>query len=145
MTAVDFGEWAADGLTLTFGGRTYDVRPPSVEGAKQVLAAAVRGEINLGLIEGEIPDEVQQVLNSIGDTHPALGSVYDELVRDGVDSATIDRMGYYAVFYWARGREYADKLAAILWAPRAIADGAPKDGGRAPKGSKRRRTGRRTA
>lgn len=130
MAAVDFGEWAAlEGLTLTLGGRTYTVPPPTVGAMRQILAAAVRGEVNLGLVKGEVPAEVQAVLDTIGPhDQPALGPVYDALVADDVPKAVIDRMTYYAVFYWARGREYADALARILWTPRdsEVDEPAPK-------------------
>lgn len=130
MGAVDFAEWAAPGLELTFGGRTYMVRPPSVREAAQVLAAAVRGEVALGLVSGPVPDEMQAVLDQIGDSHPGLGDdVHAQLVSDGVPQQTIDRMAYYAVFYWARGRQYADTLARLMWSPPAESAGeeaAPK-------------------
>ena len=133
MSAVDFGEWAAvEGLTLTLGGRTYTVPPPTVGAMRQILAAAVRGEVNLRIVQGEIPAEVQEVLDTIGPhDHPALGPVYDQLVADDVPKLAIDRMAYYAVFYWARGREYADALARILWTPRDLdaeaEEASPKD------------------
>ena len=131
MGAVDCAEWAAPELELAFGGRTYMVRPPTVAASRQLLAAAVRGEVRLGLVKGEVPDDLLPILDSIGDSHPALGEVYDQLAADGVPQVTIDRMSYYATFYWTRGREYADALANILWAP------APSVGGEgeAPKGS----------
>lgn len=133
MSAVDFGEWAAvDGLTLTLGGRTYTAPPPSVRAMRQVLAAAVRAEVNLGLVKGEIPDEVQAVLDDISaDEHPALGPVYGQLADAGTPQVVVDRMAYYAVFYWARGRAYADELARALWAP-ATTEGSGEPG--APKG-----------
>jgi hypothetical protein len=128
MSAVDFGQWAAPDLVLTFGGATFTVSPPCVADAKKVLAAAVRGEVNLGLVKGEIPDEIQEILVSIRpDEHPALGKAYDEMVAAGVPAVTIDRMGYYAVFYWARGKKYADALGALLWMPRAIGEQAGAD------------------
>lgn len=131
MGAVDFSEWVAPDLTITLGDRTYTVRPPSVEAAKQILAAAVRGEVNLGLVKGTVPPEVQAVLDAIEpDRHPALGDAFTAMVEDGVPATTIDRVAYYAVFYWARGKEYADTLAKVLWLPRDVAsagsDAAPK-------------------
>jgi len=133
VTAVDFGEWAAvDGLPLTLGGRTYTVRPPSVRAMRQVLAAAVRAEVNLGLVQGEIPAEIQAVLDDIKPgEHPGLGDVYDQLDADGVPQVVVDRMTYYAVFYWARGKAYADSLATILWTPRDVGDAGDTE---APKG-----------
>src|SRR5690349_20709643 len=116
MSAVDFGSWAAPSLILTLGDRTYEVRPPSVEGAKQLLAAAVSGEVKLGLVKGPIPDDVQAVLDTIlPGEHPALGDAYDWMLADGIDEPTLNRMAYYAVFFRARGKEYADTLAALLW------------------------------
>jgi hypothetical protein len=132
MSAIDFGEWVAPDLELQMGGRTYLVRPPTVEAAKMILAAAVRGEVNLGLVKGEIPAEVQAILDSIGDEHPALGDAHAAMVADKVPAATIDRAAYYAVFYWARGKEYADTLAKLLWLPRDLTPGATGDA--SPKG-----------
>jgi len=117
--AVDFSEGAAPALELTFGGRTYEVQPPTVEGSKQLIAAAVRAEVNLGLVKGEIPPAVLEVLSTIGPgEHPALGEAYALLAADGVPQQSIDRMAYYATFYWARGKEYADSLATILFTAR---------------------------
>jgi len=119
MSAVDFEQWAVPNLSLPFGDRTFTVRPPSVEEAKQVLAAAALGEVRFGLVAGPVPDEIVRVLETIGDTHPALGAdAYAEMVGARVPSPTIDRMSVYATFYWARGRAYADTLARVLWTPR---------------------------
>ena len=130
--AVDFGEWAAPGLELTFGGGTYLVPPPTVEDAKKLLAMAVRAEIGLGLVKGDVPDEVQAVLDTIpSGEHPALGPAYALLVAADVPQPTIDRMAYYATFYWARGKGYADALARILWGP---VEAEEAEAGDAPKG-----------
>lgn len=131
--AVDFAAWARPDLELTLGGRTYSVRPPSVETAATIVACAVRGELNLGIVRGEMPPELQELLDAIEPgEHPALGETYHRLAEDGVDQVTIDRMAYYAVFYWARSKEYADWIAELLWTIESGGDGAG-DGG-APKG-----------
>lgn len=136
-SASDFQSWAEPDLVIPLGGQTFQVRPPSVDDAAKVLACAVRGEVNLRMIEGPIPDEVQAVLDTIGpDDHPALGETYHEMKRAGLSPVTIDRLGYYAVFYWARGEEYADTLARLLFTPRVTDDLFPdEDGEPAPKGS----------
>lgn len=132
-TASDFASWAVPDLIIPLGGQTYTVRPPSVDDTGKLLACAVRGEVNLGIVDGSIPDDVQEILDSIEpDQHPALGATYHQMVADGVDPVTIDRMAYYAVFYWARGKEYADTIAALLWAPRDLA--AESEAVPAPKG-----------
>jgi len=146
VSAVDFEAWATPPLVLTLAGHTYTVDPPTVGAMRQVLAAAVRGEVNLGLVIGPVPDEVQAVLDAMApDEHPALGHVWHQMADDGQARVTIDRMAYYAVFYWARGKEYADALAAQLWTPRDVEEPTERTGGAAPKGSSRRRTGRPTA
>ncbi|HWU30193.1 MAG TPA: hypothetical protein VN041_14010 [Microbacterium sp.] len=133
-TAPDFAAWAVPDLVLPLGERTYTVRPPSVDAMGKLLACAVRGEVNLGIVEGEIPDEVQGILDTIGPKeHPALGATYQQLVDDGIDPWTIDKMAYYAVFYWTRGKEYADELAVLLFAPRDMDE--PGEAEAAPKGS----------
>jgi hypothetical protein len=132
-TASDFASWAVPDLIIPLGERTYPVRPPSVDDTGKLLACAVHGEVNLGIVEGSIPDDVQEILDSIEpDQHPALGVTYHQMVSDGVDPVTIDRMAYYAVFYWARGKEYADTIAALLWAPRDLATESGSES--APKG-----------
>ena len=132
MSAVDFESWAVQPLKLTLGERTYLVRPPSVESAGQLLAAAIRAEVNLGIHPGPVPDEVTKVLDTIEPgQHPALGRTYEQLLADGVDQPTVDRMAYYAVFYWARGKQYADTIAVLLWAPRDV---EPAEETPAPKG-----------
>ncbi|MFP7833135.1 hypothetical protein [Marisediminicola sp. LYQ134] len=134
MGAVDFSEWAAPALELPFEGRIYRVQPPTVEGAKKVLAAAVRGEVKLGLVAGEVPPEVEAILATIKPgEHPALGRAYQQMADDGVPAVTIDRMAYYATFFWARGREYADRLAVILFAPRELPTDAEEGGDADPK------------
>ena len=75
-----------------------------------------------------------------GVLHHPLGAAYAEMSDAGVPAVTIDRMAYYAVFFWARGKEYADGLAALLWTPPPA--GSEGGGDADPKGSSRRRTGR---
>lgn len=143
MSAVDFAEWAAPNLEfVNLGGHNFTVCPPTVEEVPRVLALAVRGEVNLGIVPPgtEIPDAILEVLADIGpEDHPALGTTFYEMKAKGVNAPTIDRAAYYATFYWARGKRYADALAGLLFAPRASGDGAapdaPSDGGGArPKG-----------
>lgn len=117
---VNFAAWAVPPLPLTLGEHTYQVRPPSVGDMGKLLACAVRAEVNLGLVKGPIPADVQAVLDTIKPTdRPALGiEVYDQMVADGQHPTSIDRMAYYAVLYWARGKTYADAVATLLWTPR---------------------------
>lgn len=120
-TASDFASWAIPDLVIPLKGsdgelREFVVHPPSVDDMGKLLASAIRGEVNLGIVKGEIPAEVQEVLDSIKDEHPSLGTAYREMVDAGVNPITIDRMAYYCVFYWTRSKEYADKLAVLLWA-----------------------------
>ena len=133
MSAKDFGAWAIPQLRLELGGKVYMVDPPSVAAGGKLLASAARGEAALSGVN-VVPEEVQAVLATIEPgEHPALGAaVHAQLVADGVHQATIDRMAYYATFYWARGEEYADAIAKLLWAPRVASDEG--SGELAPKG-----------
>lgn len=142
MVLKDFKAWAEPSLRLPWGDRIYEVHPPSVGDAKKVLAAAVRAEIELGLVDSkDVPDGALEVLNDIepGDAF-SLGAAYDEMAADGVPQRTIDRMAYYAVFYWARSEAYADWVATIMFAPREVADVNPK-----ARSSSQPKTGRRGA
>lgn len=130
MSAVDFASWVFPDLTLTLRGRDYTVPPPSVEASKQIVAAAALLEIKFGLIKIPVPPEMQSVLESIGDRHPALGDeAYAEMVADGLPAVVINRMSVYATLYWARGREYAETMARVLWTPEVVAEAAERAGG----------------
>ncbi|WP_091232643.1 hypothetical protein [Microbacterium sp. 3J1] len=133
-TASDFASWAVPDLVIPLGDREYIIPPPSVDDMGKLIACAVRGEVKLGIVDGPIPDQVQAVLDTISpDEHPALGeATYAQMVADGVHPTTIDRMAYYSVFFWTRGKDYADGLAVLLWgreeSERAEAEEpAPKD------------------
>ncbi|WP_295035404.1 hypothetical protein [uncultured Microbacterium sp.] len=131
-SASDFKAWAQPDLVIPFRGRDFIVAPPSVDDSAKLLACAVRAEVAFGLAEGPIPDEVHAVLDTISpDEHPALGSVYNEMVAAGLSPVTIDRMAVYAIFYWARGEEYADKLATVLWTPRELPEAGEPAGPKA--------------
>lgn len=145
VSAVDFTEWAAPDLTFTFpesafekghgiGGRTFIVRPPTVDGMTKVLALAIRGEVELRMVDGvtEVPAEIQATIDTIGpDEHPALGATFDEMRNAHLTDPTINRAAYYAIFHWARGKQYADDLAEQLFKPRELATAgadAPRKG-----------------
>lgn len=149
MTAVDFDDWAAPDLVLTFKGREYRVPPPCTIDAKKLLAAAALGEIRLGMVSGEASEEVQRILTGIRPTdHFALtDAVYEQMVADKVPMTTIDRMSFYAVFYWARGKQYADMVAGFMWSAELALEAAAKATADIPKAprSSRPKTGSSTA
>lgn len=136
-TASDFASWAIPDLIIPLRCadgelREFVVHPPSVADMGKLLASAVLGELKLGIVKGEIPPDVQDVLDSMNGEHPSLGTAYQEMVDAGVHGITIDRMAYYCVFYWTRGKEFADTIAVLLWARESLDDEgtdepAPKD------------------
>lgn len=145
-SAVDFSEWVAPDLVMPLGDRVYRVPAPSLRRAQKIIALAVRIEVRLGAVIGEIPAEVQEILDTItGVERPGLGPVAQQMTDDDVAIETIDRMEYYAVCYWARGRQYADAVAVLLWGPRAEVES--EAGETAPKALTRSplKSGRSTA
>lgn len=148
MVSVDFTSWVSPDLELTLGGHTYQVRPPSVARGRQITACVVRAEINLGLVQGTIPDDLAAVLEQIA-TDPlgviTLGrDVYDRMVADEVPVLDIDRAAYYAMWFWARGKGMADWVANLMWAPD---QNTLDEGEQGPKARRRPRSksGRSTA
>lgn len=116
MSTVDFEQFAVPALHLPLGGRTYVVSPPSVEDAAKILALAVAAEVKLGIVTGEVPPEIQGILDTIGqDEHPALREAYGQMRLHEVPAATIDRAAMFAVFFWAKGRAYAEAIATLLF------------------------------
>lgn len=132
---MDFAGWAVPDLVITLGGKDYTVRPPSVEGAKAILALAVQSEIRLRLVQGDMPADLQATIDDLVAAETPRGvvslgqDIYDELVADGHPPVTIERVGLYAVYFWARGRERADAIAHALWTPddQEPADEGPED------------------
>jgi hypothetical protein len=120
MPAVDFSEWAVPDLAIALGGRDFTVRPPSVEGARALVALTVAWEVQNGLTDGELPDDVQTVIDAHRDQSLAdlsLGAdVHAQLVEAGYPPETIRRVAMYALLYWTRGRSRADYVARTLWA-----------------------------
>lgn len=120
--SVDFDGWAFPGLRLTLGGREYVFPPPSVEDSKRIVAIAARTEIRFGLSKAKMPKDLEAEVQRL-DNRP-LGEItlgeggYQQLVDDKVPSPTVERMAFYALFYWARGKDRADSIAAALWTPR---------------------------
>ena len=130
-TIVDFGEWSsAPGFTVKLGGGTYEVPPRNLDDWGLCAAAATLGEYRLGFVKGDAPASVlEQVARIKPGDHPALGPVYNQMIADGLPQILVDRVAYYAVFLVARGKEYADALAGLIWA-----DGKTDTGEPAPKG-----------
>lgn len=121
MAAIDFAEWVAPDLSLTVGGRTYRVRPPTVAEARVIVALMIRTEERLGLVPAGAarPEGLDEALDQVGQRplgEVTLGrAVHRALMEDDVPAATVDRMSYYAMVFWARGRDRADAIARVLW------------------------------
>lgn len=142
--SVDFTAWVEPNLDVTLGGVQYSCPPPSVAAAKIIVAFAVLSEHRLGLVTGDPDPELVELADSRADSRLAvitLGStIYDRMVADGVTQTTIDRVGYYAMHFWARGKTQADWLAQAMWSPSA---GEPVDD--VPKARRRSKSGPSTA
>lgn len=142
MAAVDFSSWAVPDLVLTLGGVTYTVAPPSVERAKLILACTAKAEVDLGLHPGPVPEDIVEALNQLGDTplgDVSLGPVVrQQLVDAGHPPLTIDRMAYYAMLFWARGKKRADAIATLLWTQMPDSLGDEAEGTDAPGEAARR-------
>jgi len=145
VPVADFTSWASPDLVLPLGGHTYTVRPPSVRGARRILACAIRIEHSVGVVTGPIPDELATLLEEIGGTLlevVAFGQdVYDRMLDDELPAIEMQRAAIWTVIYWARGRTIADAYGTALWGEQSEAAGAGEPD---PKGPPRRRSGRRT-
>lgn len=145
MAAVDFTDWAVGDLVLTIGGKEYRSKPPTVGQGKLLLALAVQAEVRLGLVEGDMPADLAELVDAAATTplsETSLGKeTRERLVSDGVNPETIRRMGIYGIFYWVRGKERADLLAEAMWR-KEDEEAAEAE---APKGRRPSKSGRSTA
>ena len=142
MPSVDFAAWVEPNLDVTLGGRDYSIPPPNVAKAKIIVALAVVSEHQVGLVKGDPDPEVVAIVEAQTDSLAVITlgqELYDRMGADGVSQVTIDRVGYYALHYWARGKPQADWMATVMWSPEASEPGEPS-----PKGQKRSRSGRST-
>ena len=146
MPSVDFTAWATPNLEVTLAGHDYSAKPPSVAQAKVILAFAVIAEHGLDLVKGEPDPELVALTKAqkVPLAAVSLGQdVYDQMIADGIDQATTDRVGYYAMHFWARGKAQADWLAQAMWATpdtEEVTAATPK----APQ-DRRSKSGRNTA
>lgn len=122
MATVDFSSWAVPDLKVTLGGKRYAVRPPSVDEARVLVALCAQSEVSLGLATGPLDADLADVIDQVADKHigdlSLTPEVHAEMLADGVAQMTVDRIAYYAVHYWVRGKARADALATLLWSPR---------------------------
>lgn len=120
MPVVDFSSWVVPDLVIPLGEARYTVRPPSVDGLKIIVDLAVVAEHRLGVVEGDVPPEVQARVDALGTTpigEVSLGpDVHAQMIADGVHPETIRRTAVFAVHYWARGLVRAEYIARALWA-----------------------------
>lgn len=137
----DFTAWARPGLVLKIDGREYTSRPPVFGEIDLLLAIAVRVELQVGLAQGEMPDDLAELLDKHGDRTVAevsLGAdTLADMRADRVPEETITRMGLYAALYWARGEAQADVVAELAWGQgqdEQVVDEAPKDPRRSKSG-----------
>lgn len=136
--AKDFTAWARPDLVLTLGGREYRSRPPTFGQIDLLMAITVRLELEIGIVQGEMPADLAELIEQNADVPVALISLgketYDLMRENREDVEAVRRMGLYAVLYWARGEEHADEIAEFLWSREkreAEEAAAPKD----PRGS----------
>lgn len=142
----DFTAWARPDLVLTIDGREYRSRPPTVGEAPLFLAIAVRIELYVGLVDGEMPANLAELIEQQANDQTVAQvtlrpETVDELVADHVPLETINRMGLYAALYWARGEAAADLVAELAWGQ----DVAPGEADEAPKDRKGSTNGPSTA
>lgn len=132
MTHVDFEAWVTPDLVLTVGGGTYRVSPPSVDRAGKILACTVRAEYSLGWAKGDLPESVAATLDALADESLedlTLGAgVHREMVDAGLDPQTLQRLAYYAMFYWARGKATADAIGTAMWSAPVEAEAGEGEG-----------------
>ena len=143
MPTVDFTAWVTPNLDVTLGGHAYSSPPRSVAEMKVILAFAALSEHALGIAKGEPDRELVELVESQTEPLAALTlgrPIYDQMISDGIDLDTVQRVGYYAMHYWARGKARADWLAGLMWAPEPVEVVA-----RAPKARRRTRNGPPTA
>lgn len=144
MSVFDFAEFAEPNLEIPLHGITYSSPPPSVENAAVILALHAQARIGLNMDEGPLDAQLLALIEKKASDVPlavlTLGQdVYDALVAAGESPTTINRMGYYAMLYWARGEEYALALSRAMWTP----DAKAAESG--PKALRRSKSGRSTA
>jgi hypothetical protein len=139
MPSVDFAAWVTPNLEITLGGHAYSCPPRSVEQMKIVLAFAALSEHNIGVSPNAPDASLIEIVEAQTEDLAALTlghEIYDRMIADGVDMVSIQRVGYYAMTYWSRGKERADLIAGLMWAPDAKA--VEPD---APKARRRKRSG----
>lgn len=109
----NLNQYLRPNLELEVGTKLYVIPPPTKKNGL-ILAAVVTAGANKE--EGEEPSqEIQQVLDGVDPdqdfSEMALGKrVFDLMVKDDVPGSHIDRLGFYAMYYWVLGETAADAI-----------------------------------
>lgn len=144
MTSKNLTRFLTPDLSLKVGSKTYVVKPPSRESGKIMVAINVAGVAAFASVTEACPscgrsgplemDESMRALveaNSQRDLGElSLGDTYQEMLADGIDGPTLEKLEMYAFYYWTLGEAAADQIFEETVA--------------APKARKRSKSGRST-
>jgi hypothetical protein len=155
MPFEDLAAFIAPGLDLPIGGKTYSVPEPGVKeglylqaivdtGESLAISAAIASAENRrarrgGGAAGSVVTDSNRVILSDSEERTvyqlALGSVYDEMVADGVSWPRLKHAGMTAVICWTRGLESAERYWAGYGQGKAQAaeGGSPTSSGTPPE------------
>jgi hypothetical protein len=138
----DLTAWLTPDLTLNLGGRTYTVRPPTVEMGLNLTALNVAGVAGYLAVQGacptcgrteplEITDDINTRYEALKDTPLGVLSlgqdVYEQMVTDALPEKHIDTAALYAMYYWTMGEKTADKILESMNAAQSSGvGGTPK-------------------
>lgn len=139
MVSKDLTAYLAPDLELPYDGKTYVVRPPSVEtGLKlsAIHAYATAGAAGAEALQ-QISPERREIAESLQDTdlgELSLGAAYQEMRADEVPGPHLDMFALYAMYYWVLGEDVADKIMELRAGgsagPKAPQDHKPPKSGR---------------
>lgn len=125
----DLTAWLTPDLSLSLGGRTYIVRPPSVEAGLNLTALNVAGVAGYLAVQGacptcgrtgalEVTDEINERYEALKDTPLGILSlgkdVYEQMIADDLPEKHIDTAALYAMYYWTMGEAAADNLLTAM-------------------------------
>lgn len=125
MAFKDLTNYFAPALQLPYGGKTYEVQPPTKDTGLKLAAINAAGVATYAAVleacptcgrsgSPAIPDETLTLIESIKDVdlgRLSLGEdVYAEMISDEVPGPHLDQMALYAMYFWVMGEATADAI-----------------------------------
>lgn len=124
MPVKDLSAFITPDLVLKVGDKNYTIQPPSKDDGKIMTALNVAGLASFTAMSGACTAcgrsgdvEMDPTMRALVEANAgrdlgelSMGAAYDQMIADGVDGPTIEKLELYCFYYWVLGETAADQI-----------------------------------